>query len=140
MINQKQQAVDKHVCRMIISLFVLACFAPFIATGLLTHNQHTLATITSRQPSIANLRQECNISFAYEAGGGTYSGSFLGEQQICDSDLPDSLPIRYKPFSPQKYHQLEGNYTSFRTGLVLSALAAVPLGTFVHSCSALNKL
>ncbi|KAL3143502.1 hypothetical protein ABBQ38_002307 [Trebouxia sp. C0009 RCD-2024] len=140
MITQQQRSFVRHLGCKIISLYVLALFAPFIATGLFTHNQHTVATITSRQPSIANLRQVCNISFAYEAGGKKQSGSFLGERQICDSDLPDSLPIRYKPFSPQKYHELEGGYISFRTGKILSALAVVALSSLVHSCCALKKL
>ena len=140
MSTQHKPEVDRHLSCVVISVLLLAVSSPFIATGFFTHNQHTVATITSRELSIAHLRHECNISFAYEVGGTTYSGSLLGEQQICDSDLPDSLPIRYKPLSPQQYHQLEGDYMPFRTGLVLSALAVVVLTSCCRSCFALDKI
>ena len=139
MASQRERE-ELQTCFLVLSIFCFAAVIPFAAAGLFTHNQHTMATVIAREPSIVNLKLECNMTIIYQVGERFYTGNLLGEQDICESRNPDQLEIRYKIFSPQLYHKLKGDYLYFRTGVVASMLAFAAFYRCVRSTYLLVQL
>lgn len=131
---------EHQTCLMLFSIIFLAILTPFAVAGLFTHNQHTMATVIAREPSIVNLKLECNMTIIYQVGERFYTGNLLGEHYICHSSHPDQLEIRHKTLSPQLYHKLKGDYVYLKTGVVASMLAITALYRCIRSVYLLAQL
>lgn len=132
MLDEREQESDNyHVGLFILSCVVLIVSGPLACAGLLTHSRPALATVTSLQPSISNIRLECKISFTYDGDATQYVGRFFGDVEICKyhSEVQElsheQTPVTYNVWFPNLYYASEGKDLYFEFGVIAAVIAAL---------------